>query len=376
MEAGVCSVCGEHNPPGTEFCVVCQNYLGWDKSVLAPPQTGGPQTGGPQSGGPQAGGPQSGSPQTGAPQTGGRPQPADDDQAMLRTQMFARVPVDPSRPGQVPSSSKAAEPLLAPDRFRISIADPTVTLAPTGAMAELQLRVFNISIRVDGYLAELAPGAPEWLSVDSTPVELLPGTDDLLRARFQVRSARLTPAQQLSVRLRIRAMNEPAVYVELPVTVTVSVVDAPLQLRAEPRLLRVQDRPDGTFTLTVDNTQCNRPVRVELAGCDPELAVRFEFDPAIVEVGPVAIAPVRVTVTAEPARRRPGSVPTAHGLRPRRRTDRRDGRDLLSEHQRPGRGPGRRPSARTGDDQGPGQSGRAGPADLTTGAARTGRICS
>ena len=310
MEAGVCSVCGEHNPPGTEFCVVCQNYLGWDKSVLAPPQTGGPQTGG------RAGGPQSGGPQTGAPQTGGRPQPSDDDQAMLRTQMFARVPVDPSRAGQVPSSSKAAEPLLAPDRFRISIADPTVTLAPTGAMAELQLRVFNISIRVDGYLAELAPGAPEWLSVDSTPVELLPGTDDLLRARFQIRSARLTPAQQLSVRLRIRAMNEPAVYVELPVAVTVSVVDAPLQLRAEPRLLRVHDRPDGTFTLTVDNTQCNRPVRAELAGSDPELAVRYTFEPAIVEVGPVAVATVRVTVSADqPAAGREASRLLTVGVR-------------------------------------------------------------
>lgn len=289
MEAGVCSVCGEHNPPGTEFCVVCQNYLGWDKSMLAPPQTVAGQTG---------------PGQTGTGPTGVRPQPPDDDQAMLRTQLFAKIP-DPAqdlqRGGRTDGTGErsAAEPLLAPDRFRISVADPSVTLAPTGAPADLQLRVFNISIRVDGYLAELAPGAPEWLSVDSTPVELLPGTDDLLHARFQIRSARLTPAQQVSVRLRIRAMNEPTAYVELPVSVTVTVVESPLQLRAEPRLLRTHDRPDGSFTLTVDNTQCNRAVRAELAGTDPELAVRFAFSPAVVEVGPVAVTTVRVTVSAD-----------------------------------------------------------------------------
>jgi P pilus assembly chaperone PapD len=198
--------------------------------------------------------------------------------------------------------------LVADDRFRVAVENPSVTVAPTGDVAELELRVSNISIRVDGYVGEpgiaaaggSTAGVPEWLSVKSTAVELLPGTDDVLRVRFQVISEKMVPAQQLIIPLQVRAMNEPYAVVVLPVAVTVSVVDAAVQLRAEPRLLRVQDRPDAAFALTLDNSRSNRPVRVELSGSDPELAVRFEFDPPVLGVGPSGTATVRVRVSAAP----------------------------------------------------------------------------
>ena len=38
----------------------------------------------------------------------------------------------------------------------------------------------------------------------------------------------------------------------------------------------------------------------ELAGTDPELAVRFEFDPPVVQIGPSGTATARVTVSADP----------------------------------------------------------------------------
>ena len=317
MATGVCSVCGERNPPGTAFCVVCQNYLGWEKTVLSEPGSAQPQ--------PADGGGQDQTPTQFVPRVGAQ-SPISATSPSATTDGGARV----GGPGVGGAGAGAAgagtagaavggppaggyvdsdpNDLVADDRFRVAVENPSVTVAPTGDIAELELRVSNISIRVDGYVGEpgvaaaggSTAGVPEWLSVTSTAVELLPGTDELLRVRFQVTSTKMVPAQQLVVPVQVRAMNEPYAVVVLPVTVTVSVVDAPLQLRAEPRLLRVQDRPDAAFALTVDNSRCNRPVRVELAGSDPELAVRFEFDPPVLGVGPSGTATVRVRVSAAP----------------------------------------------------------------------------
>ncbi len=331
MASGVCSVCGERNPPGTAFCPVCQNYLGWDKTVIAaPPEARSTQpsdTGQEQA--PtqvvpkvRAEGPTiDPAPAAGTGTAGGSP--AETGAGATRSGEAASVGAGSTEAGSNGAGSDGTvsneavwdgtgdsdpDDLVADDRFRISVENPSVTVAPTGEIAELEVRVSNISIRVDGYVGESradtpgrsTAGAPEWLSVKSTPIELLPGTDDLLRIRFQVTASRLVPAQQLTVPVRVRAMNEPLAVVELPVVVTVSVVDAPLQLRAEPRLIRVQDRPDATLTLTLDNSLSNRSVRAELAGTDPELAVRFDFERPVVDVGPTATATVRVRVSAQP----------------------------------------------------------------------------
>ncbi len=331
MATGVCSVCGERNPPGTAFCVVCQNYLGWEKTVLSEP--GSTQPSPPDDGG------QDQAPTQFVPRVGGQsPTSATSPSAMTAGGGRVAAGGGVGSPGSAAGAGSAgvsgagtggvgvaggaaaggaapgvfvdSDPndLVADDRFRVAVENPSVTVAPTGDVAELELRVSNISIRVDGYIGEpgiaaaggSTAGVPDWLSMKSTAVELLPGTDDVLRVRFQVISEKMVPAQQLIVPLQVRAMNEPYAVVVLPVAVTVSVVDAALQLRAEPRLLRVQDRADAAFALTVDNSRSNRPVRVELAGSDPELAVRFEFDPPVVGVGPSGTATVRVRVSADP----------------------------------------------------------------------------
>jgi hypothetical protein len=87
--------------------------------------------------------------------------------------------------------------------------------------------------------------------------------------------------------------------------VIVPILDAPVRLLAQPSLLRVRDRDTAEGSLVVDNSSSNRPVRLRFSGSDPELAVRFQFEPAVFEVGPATSGSMQVAVTAsrpEPGR--------------------------------------------------------------------------
>jgi hypothetical protein len=156
----------------------------------------------------------------------------------------------------------------------------------------------NTSAVVDGYIVE-APGAPEWLQVEPSQVRLLPGGEEGLPVRMRVGSATLVPAQQLQVTLRIRSMSQAPARADLPVLVTVPVVDLPVRLHPEPSLLRVQDRETARWRIVVDNSRSNRPAQLRFSGSDPELAVRFRFEPPMLEVGPAASGSVLVFVTAD-----------------------------------------------------------------------------
>ena len=81
-------------------------------------------------------------------------------------------------------------------------------------------------------------------------------------------------------------MSQAPAYAELGVVIVIPVVDVPVQLRVEPRLLRVRDSDTGECRLTIDNSRSNRRVSVQLSGSDPELAVQFRFDPPVLTVGP------------------------------------------------------------------------------------------
>jgi len=86
--------------------------------------------------------------------------------------------------------------------------------------------------------------------------------------------------------------------------VTVPAVDVPVRLDPEPSLLPVHDRETAQCTIIVDNSGSNRPVRLRFSGSDPELAVRFGFEPDLLEVGPGASGSLVVSVMA--ARPEPG----------------------------------------------------------------------
>jgi P pilus assembly chaperone PapD len=261
----VCSNCGERNAPGTDFCVSCHAFLAWDE-VEGDGDKGSEATVIPTRSGTQQ-----------------QEQAEDEVGTVLRPA------------GPLPSDGATADG--AEDRLQISAEHPAVTVPATGEPATLAVRVMNTSTIVDGYGVEV-PGGPTWLIVASDPIHLLPGTEETLTVRMRVSSTTLLPAQQLELVLRVRSMAQAGVQQDLPIEVTVPIVDVPVQLRAEPRLLRVRDTDTAKCTVVVDNSRSNRPMLLRFSGSDAEQAVRFDFDPPIVDVGPGASASVLLALTA------------------------------------------------------------------------------
>ena len=284
----VCVSCGETNEFDAEFCAYCHAFLAWDDANApagpAPARAGVAGAAGPP--GTSAGGAA---------------------EALVETQVMPRFQVvpDPTPTSADGGAARAPEPGPAapgePDpaqrRFRASVEQDAVTVPPTGEPVSLRIRVLNTSSIVDGYLlSTLEP--PPWLSLGSAPVQLLPDTDAVLDVRLAARTETLVPAQQLTVVLRVASMAAPDAHVDLPVGLTVPVVEAPVRLRAEPRLLRLRDRETAEFTVTADNAGSNRAVTLTFSAADPELAVRCRFEPAELEVPPGGTGTVRVVSTA------------------------------------------------------------------------------
>jgi hypothetical protein len=265
----VCSNCGERNAPGTTFCVNCHSFLAWDEvegdsDEDRPDGTVIPTRPGPPS------------------------QQQQPDEYEMGTVL--RPPLTSAGPEQAAADDSASG-------LQVTAEQRAVTVPATGELVTLPMRVMNISTIVDGYGVE-APGAPPWLIVESDPIHLLPGSEQALAVRMRINSTTLLPAQQVDVVLRVRSMSQAGVQQDVPIEVTVPIVDVPVQLRAEPRLLRVRDTDTAKCTVLVDNSRSNRPMLLRFSGSDAEQAVRFEFDPPIVDVGPGASASVLLVVTA------------------------------------------------------------------------------
>jgi hypothetical protein len=277
MAEYVCDRCGEVNPVGTVFCVNCHAFLAWDQ-VEREERLAGEGAGVGRSG-------ESGPPSEQNVETRAIPQ--------------IRVPATAARSeteaGAARQQSVPTDP--AEGLFRITADQREVIVPATGEPVGFPLSVMNTSAIVDGYVVE-APGAPEWLQLDPSQVRLLPGSEDALPARLRASATTLVPAQQLQVTLRIRSMSQAPAHVDLPILVTVPVVDVPVRLDPEPSLLRVRDGDTAQCTVFVDNSSSNRPVHLRFIGSDPELAVAFRFDPSGLEVAPGASGSVRVSMTA------------------------------------------------------------------------------
>lgn len=284
-EDQLCESCGQRNPAGTQFCTSCHAYLAWElgSTKPAPEQHDHPTQIRPLL-------PRDLTPATGEPseETAPRQGPRGSGTSAVR----------PAAAGQ-PDNRHPETGRTDTTRGRFRVVDPpnAVTVPVTGEPATLAIAVTNTSALVDGYVVE-AMDPPAWLGLESTQVRLLPGTDEAVPLRLRVTSTTLVPAQQLTLALRVRSLSQAPAYAELPVTVTVPVLDAPVELRPEPRLLRVRDRDTAECALVVDNTGSNAPAQVRLTGTDPELAVQFRFDPPVLEIGPSAAGTVRLVVTA------------------------------------------------------------------------------
>ena len=276
MAEYICDRCGEVNPVGTVFCISCHAFLAWDQVE----RDDRPEV-------------------EAAIDNPGAPTSATEQNVETRMVPRIRVPATASeaKPAAGFPSPRRVPTDTTEGLFRIAAEQREVVVAPTGEPAVLTLRVMNTSAIVDGYVVE-SPDAPHWLQVEPAQLRLLPGSEEVLLARMRVSSTTLVPAQQLHVTLRIRSLSQAPAQAELPVQVTVPAIDAPIRLHAEPSVLRVRDRDTASCTVVVDNSMSNQLVQLRFSGSDPELAVRFRFEPPVLEVGPAASGSVLVSVTA------------------------------------------------------------------------------
>ncbi|HEU5485184.1 MAG TPA: hypothetical protein VFU98_09770 [Microlunatus sp.] len=269
VSSTVCESCGAANPVGASFCHNCSAFIGWDHTAVLPDVAAATSQ---------------------RTSTGSTESPRPEE--AVETRVMPKI-----TDGPVPIVDPA--PVLA-----VRAEQSAVTVPVTGARAELVLTVTNRSDIVDGYEVD-AGGAPDWLAIDSRPLRLLPGSEGGLVLGFRISSDSLVPAGRSDVQLRVRSLTQPPGHEILTVTVEVPVVDAPVRLRTEPSVVRLADVEVGRFVVVVDNSGANRPCEIRLSGSDPELAVDFHFDPALVTVPPGGSARVRAATTS--ARPAPGT---------------------------------------------------------------------
>ena len=197
VTTSVCSNCGERNAPGTIFCVNCHAFLTWDE-VAGEDDDRGNATVIPSRTGAKA-----------------QQRPDEDDVGTAQRPAVRLQPEADMADG-------------VDNGLQIRAEESAVTVPATGQPATLPVWVTNTSTIVDGYGVR-APGAPSWLVVESDPIHLLPSTEEALAVRLRVNSATLIPAQQIDVVLRVHSMTEAGVQQELPIQVTVPIVDVPMR---------------------------------------------------------------------------------------------------------------------------------------------------
>lgn len=273
MHSIVCEACGASNPADATFCQECRAFVGWDRTSMIP----------------EAIRPTSSHavpPKTppNSRTAGATHHSAVPDEANMETRV-----IQPISFVEHPSERM---PVLA-----VRTEQETVTVPVSGEPVQLGLVIVNRSAIVDGYEVD-ASGAPGWLRIESSTVRLLPGSEDRLVVSFRIESEVLVPAGSGIVRLSVRSLAQPSARETVSVTVVVPVVEAPVQLRAEPSVVRIRDVETGRFVVVVDNSDSNRAARLRLSGTDPELAVTFHFDPEVVMVGPGESVRVRAVTTS------------------------------------------------------------------------------
>lgn len=177
--------------------------------------------------------------------------------------------------------------------------DADITVQLDGTPASVAVNVANTSTTVGGYVVD-AVDAPPWLTVEPGSVELLPGTQGVVEAVVRVDSATLVPAQQVPLLLRARTLTAQPAYRDLPVRVTVPVVDGPVTLRTEPQLIRTRGLTPGVCTVVVANPTSNRWKQVRMSAEDPENVVHATWVSSELQVPPGGEARTQVRLDAPP----------------------------------------------------------------------------
>ena len=320
-----CDACGEPNSPDSQFCSACQAFLAWegrpadvpadatmrldprvaaavmqqlsrDAAGSAQPATqrppGPPRQAPPREGGPP---PLSGPIQRPAQQP--FPSGIQQQHAQPQAQDVGYRLIQPADRPVPPPAAPTAPPS---DSLAVTVTPTAVELLPTGDPAALTVHVTNRSDIVDGYVADI-PSRPPWLHVIAGEVRLLPGSEEDVAVAVSLAPGVLIPAQQIRVSVRVRSTSHPAIELSELVTVTVPVVDGTLLVKLEPQVVRAKEVAIGAATVTVENRGSNRPVRVTLAGTDPELAIGFAFAPPVLDLPPSGSASAQLHLRAPAA---------------------------------------------------------------------------
>ena len=200
--ANVCSNCGEQNAPDAQFCVSCRSTWdgGTERRDAGPPGTVGPGSG----------------------PSGPR-----------RTHLRGRLRRSVRRAGRVRREGTVR------GRHR-DLRTSSLTL--DGAPATVTVTVANTSTLVDSYLRSTQRRG--WKVTPGT-ARLPPASSGTVAAQLRVVAQTLVPAQTLTLVVRVSNNTGGSTYRDLPVTVTVPVVTAPIGVRAEPQTLRVRDTAPG-----------------------------------------------------------------------------------------------------------------------------------
>jgi hypothetical protein len=201
-----------------------------------------------------------------------------------------------------PATSPAPSPAPpAPERepfeARLDASDAALPLDGTHAVVTVQLA--NMSSVVDGYVIE-AVEPPEWLGFSAGQTELLPGTQGTVSVEVRIASAALVPAQQADFALRVRNTTGRTKIRDLAFRVTVPPRRAPLEVRAEPQVVRVQDSAETTCMVVVGNPRGNTWTPVHLSAVDPEHVVSSAWASPSLQVPPGGQARSQLRLSAPP----------------------------------------------------------------------------
>lgn len=308
-----CPVCGERNPPRTQFCNFCGAYLGWDdaEEPTAPVLLDEPLPERPRPSPPPAGRrppervvdiPSGHVPVREPPPAAGPPPQPPPVEETRRFQVPPHVSGSTRSPASGGAHRHDERPGAAPEidvdtQVQVEVSQDETVVVPGGAPGVVTVQITNTSTIVEAYdVTVVRP--PPWLTVTPGRVELLPGSDEAAVVRLSIRPEDLVPVQQARLRLRVQAESDYRLRRDAGVDLVVGAVRAPLELRLEPSTLRARDSTTALFRVIVDNRRSNEPVQVHLSGTDPELAARFHFTPEDLEVPPGGAAAARVRVEA------------------------------------------------------------------------------
>lgn len=183
--------------------------------------------------------------------------------------------------------------------MRVELGAGVVTIAP-GAVGSLTVEVFNESEVIEGVSARIMGLDDQWVRRRPLRLALFPDTSGIIELRLEIPPE--FPAGIHPVAVEVTSSVPPIDVVVVPFDLEIKpATDASVEL--EPR--RVTARANATFLTTVHNAG-NVPIEVALVATDPERALRFAFDPAVLEVPPGSSVDSRVLVNTK---RRPFGSP-------------------------------------------------------------------